>query len=60
LSVGSSEHPDVAIEKLRDFFDGIEGEGEIIFLYKNVQDVVFVDAEHAAEIGLQCECSLDF
>lgn len=59
LSTDSSEHFDVAIEELCDFFDAVEGECEVILLYEYVEDVVLVDAEDAAEVGLERERAFD-
>lgn len=58
--IGSCEHLGVAVEELSHFFDGIEGEREVVLLDEDVEDIFFIDAEDAAEVGLKGERALDF
>lgn len=50
-SIGACKHFDIAVDEFLYFFGCVEGEAEIVFVGKDVEDVVFVDAENAEKVG---------
>jgi dsDNA-binding SOS-regulon protein len=52
LAISPCEHLDIAIEELSYFLNTIKGKAQIILLNENVEDIVLVDTEYAAEVGL--------